>query len=194
MAARNRPVRAPHPSEAAKTGTKSGTETTPSSAPGVMISPVNGAVCPTGAHPLNTGGKPGRSGRPPSLVRDALREAFEQRIPVLASIADGEPAVRTRVALADILPHVVCPTCGDQLEPREPTDAVREIAVVTGANPKDRVQAVDVMGKYGLGTMKEVSTETVRTKVGETIDLIRQHCSPELAARIILAMRSVWTT
>ena len=42
-----------------KTGTKTGQGT------GVMVSPLTGAVCPTGAHPGNTGGKPGRSGRPP---------------------------------------------------------------------------------------------------------------------------------
>lgn len=40
---------------AAKTGAKSG----------MMVSPRSGATIPTGAHPGNTGGKKGRSGRKP---------------------------------------------------------------------------------------------------------------------------------
>jgi hypothetical protein len=35
-------------------------------------SPRNGNVLPLGAHPGNTGGKPGRSGRPPSAFKDFL--------------------------------------------------------------------------------------------------------------------------
>jgi hypothetical protein len=166
-----------------KTGTKTG----------MMVSPVNGAVCPTGAHPRNTGGKPGRSGRPPSEVREALRKAFDERIPLLASIVDGEPIARTRIPLAQLLPHVACPNCGGQLEPANPGDAV-DIEVVSAANPKDRVQAMDVMARYGLGPLKEVSTEQVRDKVGQTIDAVRMRCPPELAARIIDAMRAIWTS
>jgi hypothetical protein len=43
--------------DAAKTGNKSGVKE--------MVSPRSGARCPTGAHPGNTGGKKGRSGRKP---------------------------------------------------------------------------------------------------------------------------------
>ena len=47
-----------------KTGTKTGT----------MISPKSGAVCPTGAHPGNTGGKKGRSGRKPDAYKQFMRD------------------------------------------------------------------------------------------------------------------------
>jgi hypothetical protein len=51
-------------------------------------SPVNGVALPVGAHSHNTGGKPGRSGRPPSAVREAMREAFADRIHLLEGFAD----------------------------------------------------------------------------------------------------------
>ena len=38
------------------------------------VSPLNGARIPLGAHPGNTGGKPGRSGRPPKAFKDFLAE------------------------------------------------------------------------------------------------------------------------
>jgi hypothetical protein len=127
-------------------------------------------------------------------VREALREAFDQRVHVLGAIADGTPVVRTRVALADILPHVACPNCGGQLELKDAAESTREIEVETGANPKDRVQAMDVMARYGLGALKEVSTEEVREKVGKTIDAVRVQCPPDLAVRVINAMRAIWTS
>lgn len=37
-------------------------------------SPRSGAEIPLGAHPGNTGGKPGRSGRPPKAFKDFLAE------------------------------------------------------------------------------------------------------------------------
>lgn len=46
-----------------KTGKKTGT---------TMRSPRSGAVVATGAHAANTGGKKGRSGRPPNEFRDFL--------------------------------------------------------------------------------------------------------------------------
>jgi hypothetical protein len=54
------------------------------------ISPLSGAAIPLGAHPGNTGGKKGRSGRLPSKVREACRLAFHQRLKVLKQIADNE--------------------------------------------------------------------------------------------------------
>jgi hypothetical protein len=53
-------------------------------------SPISGGVIPLGAHPGNTGGKKGRSGRLPSKVREACRLAFHQRLKVLKQIADNE--------------------------------------------------------------------------------------------------------
>lgn len=40
-------------------------------------SPRSGSTIPTGAHPGNTGGKKGRSGRPPSAFKDFLKRLRE---------------------------------------------------------------------------------------------------------------------
>jgi hypothetical protein len=40
-------------------------------------SPINGAEIPLGAHPKNTGGKKGRSGRPPGPFKDFLKRLRE---------------------------------------------------------------------------------------------------------------------
>lgn len=61
----------------------------PKTATKTATSPLSGGVIPLGAHPGNTGGKKGRSGRPPSKVRDACRLAFSQRLKVLKQIADN---------------------------------------------------------------------------------------------------------
>ena len=61
----------------------------PKTATKTATSPLSGGVIPLGAHPGNTGGKKGRSGRLPSKVRDACRLAFSQRLRVLKEIADN---------------------------------------------------------------------------------------------------------
>jgi hypothetical protein len=73
-----------------KTGTKTGQ-------PGTFA---------TGPDPRRGVGKPGRSGRPKSEVRDACRAGFDEAIPVLLAIARGElPEVSNtdRIRAADVL-------------------------------------------------------------------------------------------
>jgi hypothetical protein len=70
---------------------------------------------------LNRGGTKGNKGgpgRPPSAIRQKLRGTFEERIKVIAAIADDE-----------------------------------------NASTSDRLRALDLMAKYGLGTTS-TSTDT----------------------------------
>ncbi len=78
-------------------------------------SPLNGAEIPLGAHPRNTGGKKGRSGRPPSAIRERCVGSFEERVSILEEIIDDP---KSRAA--------------------------------------DRIRAMDLLGKYGLGALKEM--------------------------------------
>ena len=78
-------------------------------------SPLNGAEIPLGAHPRNSAGKKGRSGRPPSAMRDMCRLSFEERVAGLTHIIDDP---KSRAA--------------------------------------DKVRAMDLLGKYGIGVLKEV--------------------------------------
>src|SRR5689334_12559575 len=117
---------------------------------GQMVSPLNGAVCPTGGHPGNTGGKPGRSGRKPSAVREACLLAFDERIPRLAMIADGSVAFTES-----------CPKCGHkaQTAPLPVTDV------------SDMIRATDTLAKYGLGERSEFSEDVVAENVDRMLTL-----------------------
>ena len=138
-------------------------------------------------NPGNGGGK----GQPPSELRARLRGSFADRQHIAEEIADGVPTVRTRIVLRDLLPHVTCPNCGDHLEPRDKASV--EIEVTTSASNKDRLGALELLAKYGLGQLREVSTENVRERLKETLEVIRRFCPDDLAANLINALRPVWT-
>lgn len=57
---------------------------------GYMVSPVTGARCPTGAHPGNTGGKKGRSGRRPDRIRQLALLGVEEGVYHLRTMAAGQ--------------------------------------------------------------------------------------------------------
>ncbi len=60
------------------------------------VSPVNGARIPLGAHPHNTGGKPGRSGRRQDWMHEACARAVRQEgVPLLRRILRGKVAGAT---------------------------------------------------------------------------------------------------
>ena len=129
------------------------------------------------------GPAPGTGGRPPSLIREQLRGSFTERIAFLNSVADGVPIVRQRVLVMDVAPHLCCPTCGELsgLQLKDLKAAVQEIEVVGSASVKDRLQAVDMTAKYGLGT----SDEKIVRK--ETRVLTESERSAEVATILKLA-------
>lgn len=119
---------------------------------------------------LRTGnpGNKGGSGTPPSLLREQLRGSFAERIKTLESFADG--------------------TAVQKLKSPDGTELQTEIS----ADISDRIKAIDMLAKYGLGTLKEVSVENVRERVQATLTVIRQHTSPDQAITIINALRPLW--
>ena len=150
---------------------KSGAKTT-SGKTGTMVSPLNGATCPTGAHPGNTGGKPGRSGRPPALVRQACRDGFDARIPTLEAIADGAaPLTET------------CPKCGHR--GKTTLAPVIEIA--------DRLSAIDKLGKYGLGERgNAIDRDSVEESLRQQRRIIREALPKEQASELLARIAAVW--
>jgi len=135
---------------ATKTATPEVTSHVAPSKPRTARSPINGAEIPLGAHPGNTGGKPGRSGRLPSEVRRACLEAFDHRIPRLMQIADGAVAFTQE-----------CPKCGHKAE--TPPLPVTEVS--------DMRNAIDQLGKYGLGEKSEFSADVVTASVDKMLAL-----------------------
>ena len=89
-------------------------------------------------------------------------------------------------ALTDILtaPRVMtvtCSECGHQQQVNPPsTDG-------------DRIRATDVVEKYGIGTLKEISTEEVRDRLLRTVEIVNEQLAPEDADRVRGLLKEVWT-
>lgn len=159
------------------------------------------AKTPVGIRPQEHGGalrsggtNKGGTGRPPSVIRESLRGSFADRVAVIESIADGAPIQHIRVPLIAVLPHVVCPNCGEQeMHANDPSSLLTvEFEALASASPRDRLAALDLQAKYGLGALKEVSVENVRERVGQTLDVIRTSLPTEQAVALVNALRPIW--
>lgn len=142
----------------------------------------------------NGGPNRGGPGRPASALRDRLRGSFDERVAIIEEIADGHPTVRTQIRLDAVLPYVVCAACGGDViaRDRKALDQI-EIDAVTSASPRDRLTALDLAAKYGLGSLKEISVDSVRERVRETLAVIRAQCPAALATQILAELRPIWS-
>jgi len=61
------------------------------------------------------------------------------------------------------------------------------------ADPQDRIRAIDVLAKYGLGTLRELSVDEVRDRLRETITIIGQALPPQQRGAVLAQLREVWT-
>lgn len=132
------------------------------------VSPLSGAHIPLGAHPGNTGGKKGRSGRRPSAVRQACLKAFGARVVHLRAIADGV-AMREVTSLTGETTH----------------------AWVSCDIP-ERLRALDMLAKYGMG--EQASVEDVRERLRDTITAVRDTlgAQPDLCGALLDRLAAVW--
>jgi len=84
---------------------------------------------------LKRGGTIG-PGRPPNAIRQMLRESLINRLDVLEAIADGRAVRRVKVG-----------------------EDGAEVETWVSPEPGDRIRALDLLAKYGLGTQKEVNLD-----------------------------------
>lgn len=128
----------------------------------------------------------GEGGRPPSYLRDRLRGTLAERIPLIEQIADGRPVKEAEIPLLSVLRYAECPKCQGELKKlAEVTDADVVLITLRGresATPNDRIKALDLAAKYGLGTKDEVTL-----------------ISPDVRARVeaqvaLIATRTTWST
>lgn len=133
---------------------------------------------PHGGAIRNGGTNVGGTGRPRSALRDRLTGSFEDRITVLEHIADGKVEVRL---------VGVCEACGHEGDPL----TLDEIKAATPAIA-DRLKAIDLMGKYGPGSVKELSADVVRDKLTQTIRIISEALAPEQAEALLVRIEPVW--
>ena len=69
---------------------------------------------------------------------------------------------------------------------------LEEIADSPSSSNADRVRAINLLLQYGLGQLREVSTEDVRDKLRETISLIRAELPRDHAENLLERMRTIW--
>ena len=72
-------------------------------------------------------------------------------------------------------------------------EVLEEIADNPDALDRDRIKAVDILGKYGLGTLRELSVEDVRERLRATLELLKQELHEDDADRLIARLRGIWT-
>jgi hypothetical protein len=56
----------------------------------------------------------------------------------------------------------------------------------------DRIRAVEVLARYGLGQLREASVEDVRDRLRQTLAILREELEEETAERVIGRLAAVW--
>lgn len=125
------------------------------------------------------GPQPG-SGRPPSIVRMALRKGFEERLTILEEIADG--VARFRIVRT-------CEHCGKEAKPAGEGEDIQQAVPRIG----DRLRALEVMAKYGgIGPSKGLSDDDLRTRLRATLLLVENEFNGEARARVMRRLEEIW--
>lgn len=76
---------------------------------------------------------------------------------------------------------------------QERVKVLEEIADDPKADPQDRIRAIDMLAKYGLGVTRELSVDEVRDRLRETLAVIRRALPPHQTNEILAQLRQVWT-
>lgn len=157
----------------------------------VIPQPHGGALAKHG-FPGNRGG----IGRVPTIVRAMCLQDFDRRRRVLREVADGEPTERMRVPIASIAKHLQCSSCA---APMVPTDDAKdvEIRVKVSAPARDRVKAVDTLGKYsGLASETKITivSPDVQDRVTRTVEAVMRYPGLDDATRegLLDAIEEAW--
>lgn len=69
---------------------------------------------------------------------------------------------------------------------------LEEIADAKEQSSTDRLRAVDLLAKYGLGTTKELTVEHVRDRLQQTIAAITETLPPEQADALLAKIEPLW--
>jgi hypothetical protein len=119
-------------------------------------------------------------------------------VPIIEAIADGTPIKRAEIPLAMVLKYASCPKCNGKLEKLASVNAA-DVALIQlrgleSASPSDRIKALDLAGKYGLGTKDEVTliTPEVRSRVESTVTLIASRPQWD-SADLLKQLDAVWS-
>jgi len=160
----------------------------PSKTPELVPQPHGGALL-SGGQKGNKGGP----GRPTGALRARMFGALDEQLAVASDIASGQPVEMQEINLPDVLAHVECPSCGGGLQPKSVDDMLAKITVRGSASAGERLRALDFLARYGLGAIKAVSEDDVRSRVERTLDVIAELVTKEQYARIVPELQKIWT-
>lgn|SRR5574341_1808029 len=76
---------------------------------------------------------------------------------------------------------------------QERVKVLEEIADDHEAHAQDRIRAIDVLAKYGVGVVRELSVDDVRDRLRDTIIIIREALAPHQVPKVLAELREVWT-
>lgn len=110
------------------------------------------------------------------MLRERLRGALAERVAVLEQVADGLTFINRREK---------CPNCGHVAA----SQSDEEIKLVT-PSPSDRLRALDIMAKYGMG--ETVGADDVRERLRQQLDVIRTTLPAEHANALLARLSEVW--
>ncbi len=59
--------------------------------------------------------------------------------------------------------------------------------------PSERLRALEMLARHGLGTVMELGVDDVRDKLAATVAAIRRTVAPDVAAPLLDELRALWT-
>ena len=119
---------------------KTGTAITTDSKDVELVPQAHGGALLAGGKRGNKGG-----GRTPSEIRELMRQPLAKLLPII-----------TRIAEAPDVEEVECPHCNEKVE------------VPSHRKDGDKLKAVDLLARYGIGTRQEIEHEGRITLVADT--------------------------
>jgi hypothetical protein len=70
---------------------------------------------------------------------------------------------------------------------------LEEIADDAEVCERDRIRAIEVLARYGLGAATELTVENVRERLSRTLDILHRELDPYAARRIVSLIQPVWS-
>ena len=69
---------------------------------------------------------------------------------------------------------------------------LEEIADDADTSPSDRIRAIDLLAKYGLGALQGVPNEVVHAKLAASIDIIEALVPADIQPNLLARLQGVW--
>lgn len=97
--------------------------------------------------------------------------------------------INDRVAADGIVDHLVMIALGRVGEIKEDREGNR---IYTECPVKEQVNAADKLLKYGIGTAKDVNIDVVKLKLAQTIGVITEFLTRDLAEPLLARIEPIW--